>query len=140
MGWELPHSRSCPTTPHRSRAGQRPAGAAPALGVGHLSAVSQGWNRRSGCLGSLPHVTKAMDHQRLLCLCVSPELKARHARAGCSQSPHSLLTRQERIAESAFPLLKGEEGKALLMPYHLVVTFPLCVIFAPVIHSISKGW
>lgn len=42
------------------------------------------------------------------------------------------------IAGNVFLLLKGEERKALLMPYHLVATFPLYVIFAPVIHSISK--
>lgn len=46
--------------------------------------------------------------------------------------------RQVRIAGNVFLLLKGEEGKALLMPYLLVVTLPLCVIFAPVIHSVSK--
>lgn len=74
----------------------------------------------------------------LPCLWASPEQAARPPRGGCSQSPHSLITRQVMIAGNVFLLLKGEERKALLMPYHLVATFPLYVIFAPVIHSISK--
>lgn len=116
----------------------RPSPRGWALSTSLGTGIGQGWDRRSGCLGASSHVIIGMVHLRVPHLWASPELAAIPPKGGCSQRPHSPLTRQVRISGDVFLFLKGEEGKAFLMPYLLVITFPLRVIFVSLIHSISE--
>lgn len=131
MGWGVSHSLSCPTAPARDRVGQGAAWADPALGISHLPGASggQGWDRSLGCPGPPFHASWRNGAGKAALSLSQPWAGSHIPRGVCSQSPHSPLRDRLRTPGNVFLLLRGEEGKALLMP----------VWYLLVIHAISKG-
>lgn len=108
--------------PSRSREGHGAARASPALGIGHLPGYRDGSRLGQEVWKHLPMSPK--EWTTWSCpvsepaLSWQPDLPNRDA----PRVPHSPLMRQVTIAGNVLLLLKGEEGKAILLPYHLLVT------------------